>query len=220
MTVSFLKFTRNLVLLIFFVAAVTTGIICGYKAFTWIDKNSNPTNINDDKNSYVEKQISEMLQLCYYNLTEDEADFYAMMFNKYSGKYGIDWKIYPAIIAVESNFDPAAISSKKAKGIMQMMDSTFKEMCAKNEIFYMENRTIYNDVLNVKMGLQYLSFAVKTKGLERGVKSYIGGPGYSNTNQDVKEYWVRFSAEYAKIISIENDYQSDINAMVNKALNN
>lgn len=164
--------------------------------------------------------ISGILQLGYENLTEDEADFYAMMFSKYAKKYEIDWCIYPAVITIESSWDPSSISDSGAKGTMQVMDSTFKSECLKAKISYQDKKTWQNDVILLGRGLDYLSRMVKTKGMERGVKGYIGGPKYSETNLQCKEYWIKFKAEYAKIISLSQDYQRMENYIINKALNN
>jgi len=176
--------------------------------------------INKKQVTPPSNKISEMLQLGYGNLTTDEADFYAMMFSKYSKKYNIDWRIYPAIIVVESNWDPSAISDSGAKGTMQVMDSTFKIECFRYKITYIEKKTIQNDVILLGRGLEYLSRMVKDKGTERGVKSYIGGPGYRETNKECIAYYVKFQAEYAKVIALSKEYQRMEDLIVARSLNN
>lgn len=178
-------------------------------------KANNLTEKNPSKND-----ISNILQLGYENLTEDEADFYAMMFSKYAKKYEIDWRIYPAIITIESNWDPSAVSHMGAKGTMQMLDSTLKMECQRVDIVYKEKRTSQNDVILLGRGLEYLSRMVKSKGMERGVKGYIGGPRYSETNVDCKEYWIKFNAEYSKVLTLSKDYKRMEAFILNKALSN
>lgn len=152
-------------------------------------------------------EISEMLQLGY-GMTEDEADVYSLMFSKCAKKYNMDWRIYPAIITMESNWNVDAQSDSGAIGIMQVLPSTFKIYCIKLNVPYRENKTIYNNILNLKIGLEYLSIMINKYGIERGVKSYIGGPKHSNTNKTCKEYFVKFKSEYAKVLALSKDYEA------------
>lgn len=164
-------------------------------------------------------EISQVLDLGYSNLTEDETEFYGMMFAKYAKKYNIDWRIYPAILTIESNWDPSAISDSGAKGVPQMMDSTFKLECKRYHIRYVEKKTIQNDVIVLGRGLEYLSRMVKEKGMERGVKSYIGGPKHSNSNKECQKYWIKFKAEYAKVIALCKEHKEYEAMAIDKAMN-
>lgn len=165
-------------------------------------------------------EISQVLNLGYVNLTNDETDYYGMMFAKYANKYNIDWCIYPAIITVESNWDASSVSDSGAKGVPQMMDSTFKLECKRYRIHYDEKKTIQNDVILLGRGLEYLSRMVKAKGIERGVKSYIGGPNYHESNKDVQLYWLKFKAEYSKVITLCKEHKKNEVMIINKAFNN
>ena len=51
---------------------------------------------------------------------------YSEYVEQYSSEYNIPEYIVYAIIKVESDFDPKAMSSSGALGLMQMMPSTFK----------------------------------------------------------------------------------------------
>lgn len=164
-------------------------------------------------------EIAEIIQFGY-NLTEDESNVYALMFSKYAKKYNIDWKIYPAIITIESNWDPSAVSNVGARNLMQTLESTFKDECLKAKIPYRENRTIHNDIINLRIGLEYLSRMIKTKGMEKGVKSYIGGSAHRDSNQTCIDYYIKFKSEYAKIISLSKEYKAYEAMTLNRALNN
>ena len=59
---------------------------------------------------------------------------YRQYVEKYAEKYGVEKELIYAVIKVESKFNPNAISKSKAKGLMQIMDSTAKEIAKKNNI--------------------------------------------------------------------------------------
>ena len=46
---------------------------------------------------------------------------------KYCQEYQMDWKLVAAVIRVESNFNPKAVSPKGAQGLMQLMPSVQKD---------------------------------------------------------------------------------------------
>jgi hypothetical protein len=46
---------------------------------------------------------------------------------KYCQKYQMDWKLVAAVIRVESNFNPKAVSPAGAQGLMQLMPSVQKD---------------------------------------------------------------------------------------------
>ena len=81
-------------------------------------------------------------------------DEYASLTEKYSKEYGIDIYTALALIKAESNFNPDALSSAGAKGLMQLTDETFL-FCKSN--IKLEG-DIYNPENNIKAGIWYLSF--------------------------------------------------------------
>ena len=82
---------------------------------------------------------------------------YRQYVEKYAEKYGVEKELLYAVIKVESKFDPNAISKSKAKGLMQIMDSTAKEIAKKNN--YIQT----DDIIVIAGGASVLSGYHKDK---------------------------------------------------------
>jgi hypothetical protein len=83
---------------------------------------------------------------------------------------GLDPLFVLAVIEAESNFDTEACSSSKAKGLMQILPSTFRSLNPTGSIF--------DPVENVRAGTRYLSLLTRSfKRPESVLMAYNGGPG-------------------------------------------
>lgn len=103
--------------------------------------------------------------------------------------YGIDPNFALSVIAVESNFNPAAQSNKQAMGLMQLIPATAERFNVKNA---------FDATQNIKGGLKYLRWllsyfkgdvelvAAAYNAGERAVDRYKGVPPYPETRQYVK----------------------------------
>ena len=89
---------------------------------------------------------------------------------KAAARFGVDADLIRSVIVNESAGVPEAVSSKGAKGLMQLMDATAKEMGVKN---------IWDPVENIFGGTRYLKMLLdRFSGDEvLAVSSYNAGPG-------------------------------------------
>jgi membrane-bound lytic murein transglycosylase F len=81
-------------------------------------------------------------------------DRYDDTFRKYTKRFfgpGFDWRIFKAQGMAESNLDPSAKSWVGARGIMQLMTSTYKEVQSKNP----ELGQITDPEWNIAAGIAY-----------------------------------------------------------------
>lgn len=105
-------------------------------------------------------------------------------------QYAIDFRLALAVISVESAFNPAAVSPKKAQGLMQLIPATAERFGVKK---------VLNPAENVKGGLAYLRWllaffkgdvplvlAAYNAG-ERAVERYRGIPPYPETRNYVRK---------------------------------
>ncbi|MCK5099006.1 MAG: transglycosylase SLT domain-containing protein, partial [Desulfobacteraceae bacterium] len=71
---------------------------------------------------------------------------------KASSKYGVDFSLVKAVIKVESDFNPRAVSKKGASGLMQIMPFNFQS-------FYVSDP--FDPVDNIMGGTYYLGKLIK-----------------------------------------------------------
>ena len=77
---------------------------------------------------------------------------------EYSQKYNLDPYLVFAVINAESGFDKHATSSKNARGLMQITESTAKEVNEiTNSVDSLNEENIYNEDINIELGCQYLA---------------------------------------------------------------
>jgi len=84
-------------------------------------------------------------------------------------RYGIAPPLLKAVMAVESNFDPRAISEKGATGLMQLMPATARDM-------YVDD--LFDPAQNIDGGARYLRSLQDQFGgdLEKVLAAYNAGP--------------------------------------------
>lgn len=116
--------------------------------------------------------------------------FYDNYIQNASRKFNLDPALIKAVIHVESDFNPMAISSKGARGLMQLMPETGAR--------YQEN-DLFSPVANIETGSRHLSYLMERYGNnmslvlaaynagEDNVDRYQGIPPFKETRQYVKK---------------------------------
>lgn len=112
-----------------------------------------------------------------------------------AGRHGVDSRLVEAIIAVESDFNPWAVSPKGAMGLMQLMPETARRYSVRNP---------FDPVENIAGGIQYLtdllhrfggdlrSILAAYNAGESAVAHHHGVPPYRETREYVKKVLRRY----------------------------
>jgi len=74
--------------------------------------------------------------------------------------YNVDPNLIYAVIKQESKFNKNAVSKSGAKGLMQIMDSTAKDMVKNIDSIDKNSYDIYDAYTNIFIGTKYLSYLI------------------------------------------------------------
>jgi len=110
---------------------------------------------------------------------------------------GLDPALVAAVIQVESRFDPFAISSVGARGLMQLMPPTAQWLLEKAaEPTRIRPTHLFNPVLNIELGTTYLAQLMSRfdGDLTRALIAYNAGPSVARALQPGSKSWRRLAA--------------------------
>jgi soluble lytic murein transglycosylase-like protein len=112
-------------------------------------------------------------------LTEPEIEAVAHAIIDVSKLHDIDPSLVLAVIHVESRYNAFAVSSVGAMGLMQILPSTGRELAARHGINWIGPQTLFDPVVNVKLGVAYLKQLSDRYGsTSMALAAYNWGPGH------------------------------------------
>lgn len=126
---------------------------------------------------FTSETLAQMIVPTFLDRDKRSISKYDELFQKYGSLYGFDWLFLAAQAYQESRFDPSARSHCGAKGLMQMMPETAREMGF---------RDVVTPELGIHAGVKYLAKlyngvdgqVVQTDKLCFALASYNAGPGH------------------------------------------
>jgi len=109
------------------------------------------------------------------------AGLYGEHIGRAASRFGVDPDLVRAVIATESNFDPAAVSAKGARGLMQLMPSTASRFGVKD---------IFDPSQNIQGGVRYLRYLLDLFGgdLVLALAAYNAGEGVVQDRGRIPNY--------------------------------
>ncbi len=121
---------------------------------------------------YLDSDLAIRIQKVQYPIK------YEYFVEKYAEEYDLDKYLVYSVIRTESRFDKYAVSSAKAKGLMQLTDET-GEYCQKYvRIDGYSSDALFDPEININLGCYYLRKLIdKYKDVDTALAAYNGGPG-------------------------------------------
>lgn len=110
---------------------------------------------------------------------------YAEIINRIARAEGVDGQLVAAVIKAESSFQPKALSSSGAYGLMQIIPATWQQInneikaCTGRHAGNCTDNCFFNPELNIRIGTAYLSRLYKAHNGEMvlALAAYNAGPG-------------------------------------------
>ena len=106
--------------------------------------------------------------------------------------YNVDPNLIYAVIKQESKFNETAISKSKAKGLMQILDSTSKDMAKNIDSIDENDINLFDPYTNILIGTKYLSYLISyyNGNYYLAIAAYNAGLGKVNSwiKEDIKKY--------------------------------
>ncbi|MCS7220769.1 MAG: transglycosylase SLT domain-containing protein [Anaerolineae bacterium] len=105
----------------------------------------------------------------FHPLTASDPTRFDALIEKAARQYDLPADLIKAVIRVESNFDPMAVSAAGAKGLMQLMDTTAAALGVRDS---------FDPAQNIEGGTAYLRRMLDRYGqLSLALAAYNAGPG-------------------------------------------
>jgi|SRR5215471_21736451 len=122
-------------------------------------------------------RLREILAENRIYLSRSNVEAMATRVEQVSRKYGVGSDMIYAVIRTESSFDPMALSDRGAMGLMQLLPSTAREVAARLNIRWTDDRILWDPMTNLEMGTFYLSTLLsRFDNVEVALAAYNQGP--------------------------------------------
>lgn len=139
---------------------------------------SDPTMVPQNREKTIQ-EIGRVVERYSTDLDEKTRILLAEAIYEESIRYNHDPKFILALIAIESSFKNRSVSKKGAMGLMQLMPYVAESIAQELGIEWQGESTLFNPLLNLRMGVHYLSqLILHFDDLRIALVAYNYGPSY------------------------------------------
>lgn len=139
---------------------------------------SDPTMVPQNREKTIQ-EIGRVVERYSTDLDEKTRILLAEAIYEESIRYNHDPKFILALIAIESSFKNRSVSEKGAMGLMQLMPYVAESIAQELGIEWQGESTLFNPLLNLRMGVHYLSqLILHFDDLRIALVAYNYGPSY------------------------------------------
>ena len=157
---------KKIIIIVFLISTVVCVNPVLSDIYKYIDSNGVVHYTNTPTSTDYKLYIKEKRQRKELRVSTTEFDH---IIKKAQKKYGVEFSLIKAVIKVESQFNPEAVSKKGAKGLMQIMPDNYKNLAVKDP---------FNPSQNIMGGTLYLQRLLKRyeNKLPLALAAYNAGP--------------------------------------------
>jgi len=132
---------------------------------------------NVAKKTHITKQIALHLKDTNSNIDSDTANRISQVLYDESIRYGLDYRLVLALMKIESHFKHDAVSSKGARGLLQVKPSIAKFVAQDAGIKWDGHKTLDEPDSNIKIGIHFFSQLLRDfNNTALALKAYNMGP--------------------------------------------
>ena len=160
------------------------------------------------KKEAIKNQITELLKNENRNMEDDTAETISHVLYEESAQYGLDYRLILALMKIESNFQHDVVSSRGARGLLQVKPSLAKFIARDLGIKWDGRETLDTPDTNIKIGVWFLSqLMADFRNTNLALKAYNMGPSKAKELSRDNPHWTKgfpnlVMNEYKKNISI------------------
>jgi len=125
--------------------------------YGWMNSDAKHSEKKTVREEKIIKKIVEFMEKEDATISQDELHDVATMIYKASGQYNLDYRLVLAIMKIESNFKHDAVSSKGARGLLQVKPSHAKYIARDIGILWKGPKTLDEPNKNIKIGVHFFS---------------------------------------------------------------
>jgi len=163
----------------------------------------------------IKDQIVQYLKARRVGQSDEKLRTIAHTVYEEAWQYDLDYRLVLAVMKVESNFRPDAVSTKGARGLLQIKPSLARHVSREIGVTIKGDSCLHEPEKNIKIGVNHLAWLVeKFEDLDTALHAYNVGPARSRaTTSPGKTPATRFTKkvlrEYEQIISVLPDAEAE-----------